>query len=353
MTVPRKAWIAAALVVATTGAAWLALRTERVTFVLLDRVVQATLTRDALAELPDGIHVLLCGAGSPVTDINRSGPCVAIQAGTRLYVIDAGTNGARNLGRFGAGVGRVEAVLLTHAHSDHIDGLGELGMLRWTNGSRVAPLPVHGPPVVSAVVEGFNLAYAADSRYRIAHHPESVVPASGAGLRAAAFPLPADGGLAPVIETADGVRISAFRVSHEPVSEAVGYRVDYRGRAVVVSGDTAKSANLVRHARGVDLLVHEALGTRLTARIAAAADGVGATGPAQLMRDVVTYHATPVEAAESAAEAGAGHLLLYHIAPQLPLAALERVFLAGVDEVYDGPVTLGTDGTLISLPAEP
>ena len=353
MTVPRWAWLAAGALLVLAAAGWLALRSERVTFALLDRTAAHILTRDALAELPDGIHVLLCGAGSPVTDINRSGPCVAVQAGAHLYVIDAGTNGGRNISRFGVGVGRVEAVLLTHAHSDHIDGLGELGMLNWTNGNRAAPLPVYGPPVVSDVVAGFNLAYAADARYRIAHHPDSVVPAAGAGLRAEPFPLPADGELRTVIQTTDGVRISAFRVSHEPVSEAVGYRIDYGERAVVVSGDTAKSDNLIRHARGVDLLVHEALGTRITARIAAAADAAGASGPAQLMRDIVTYHATPVEAAESAAEAGAGRLLIHHIAPQLPLAALERVFLAGVADAYDGPVTLGTDGTLISLPLEP
>ena len=111
--------------------------------------------------------------------------------------------------------------------------------------------------MVSDVVAGFNLAYAADADYRIAHHGEAVVPANGS-LLAFPFPMPADGELAPVLET-DGVRVSAFRVSHPPVTQAVGYRIDYRGRTVVVSGDTAKSPNLIDHAKGADLLLHDAL----------------------------------------------------------------------------------------------
>ncbi|MYA41408.1 MAG: MBL fold metallo-hydrolase [Gemmatimonadetes bacterium] len=324
---------------------------EGMTLRLLDRAVADAMSRDDLADLPDGIHVMLCGAGSPLADIKRSGPCVAVQAGEHLYIIDAGTNGARNLGRFFVDVGRVEAVFLTHAHSDHIDGLGELGMLRWLNRGGNLPLPVHGPPVVEGIVAGFNQAYAADIGYRVAHQGADFARANGAGLEAFPFPVPEDGELATVLETPDGVRISAFTVEHEPVTEAVGYRIDYGGRSVAISGDTKKSDNLIRHSRGVDLLLHEALDSRLTNRIAAAAEKAGNTRAAQMMRDVASYHATPVEAAESAAEAGAAHLLFYHIAPQLPAAPLERIFLKGVGDVYTGKVTLGTDGTRISLPA--
>ena len=326
---------------------------ERMTLRLVDRAVSVAMTRDTLADLPDGIHVMLCGAGSPLADIKRSGPCVAIQAGEQLYVFDAGTNGARNLSRFGVNVGRVEAVFLTHAHSDHIDGLGELGILRWVNAGASSPLPVHGPPVVDEVTDGFNRAYAADMRYRVEHHGPDFTPAAGGGLDPVSFPLPAEGELRTVLESEHGVRISVFLVSHEPVSEAVGYRIDYRGRSVVISGDTTKSANLIQHARGVDLLVHEALDVRLTEQIAAAAEAAGNARAAQGARDIISYHTTPVEAAESAAEAGAGQLLLYHIAPLLLLPALERQFLRGTRDAFSGKITLGTDGTLISLPTRP
>ena len=323
---------------------------QRVTLRMMQRMIADRMTFDALASRPDGIHVLLCGAGGPLSDVKRSGPCVAVQAGSHLFVIDAGTNGARNLGRFAVDQGRVEAVFLTHAHSDHIDGLGELGMLRWVSAGSDRPLDVYGPPVVGDVVAGFNQAYSEDFVYRVDHHGSDVVPPSGVGLNANAFPLPEHGELPVVLETTDGVRVSAFSVAHEPVSEAVGYRIDYRGRSIVISGDTEYSTNLVQHAQGVDLLVHEALSTTLTEQIAAAAMSAGRTRTAGMMRDVLSYHTTPVEAAQAASECGAGQLLFYHIAPPPANAALERIFLSGVGDVYDGKVTLGEDGTLISLP---
>lgn len=319
-------------------------------FMMLERTISSRIHRDALGDLPDGLHVLLCGAGGPLPDTNRSGPCVAVQAGPRLYVIDAGTNGSRNLSRFSVDSGRIEAVLITHAHSDHIDGLGELGVQRWVGGNHTVPLPVYGPPVVSDVVAGFNLSYAADAGYRTAHHGEAVAPSSGAGLVAMPFSLPEDGESHLVLETQDSppVRITAFRVSHEPVSQSIGYRIDYDDLSLVVSGDTSKSANLIAHARGVDLLLHGALDSKITSKIAEVMEANGATAPAKIMRDVPSYHATPVEAAESAQEAGAKHLVLYHIVPPLPLTALERVYMSGVRQAYDGPVTLARDGLLMS-----
>lgn len=321
-------------------------------FMLLERTVVGNINQDTLRDLPDGLHVLLCGAGGPLTDINRSGPCVAVQAGPHLYVIDAGTNGARNLGRFGVATGRINAVFITHAHSDHIDGLGELATMRWVGmgGNHREPLPVYGPPVVSDVVAGFNLAYAADAGYRTAHHGEEVAPPSGAGMLAMPFPLPQDGETHLVLETEDSppVRVTAFRVSHDPVSQAVGYRIDYGDHSLVVSGDTSKSANLIAHAKDVDLLLHEALASEITGRLAETFEAHGAPMLAKIMRDVPSYHATPVEAAESAQEAGAKHLVLYHIVPPLPLTALERVFMDGVRQAYDGPVSLASDGLVIS-----
>jgi ribonuclease Z len=142
-----------------------------------------------------------------------------------------------------------------------------------------------------------------------------------------------------------------FKVEHPPILPAVGYRFEYGGRSVVVSGDTRKSANVELHARGVDLLVHEALSPELMGVIQGAAEAVGNLGIAKIAGDVLDYHATPVEAAEIAESAGVGHLLYYHVVPPMPIPGLQAVFLKGVSEAYHGPVTLGRDGTSISLPA--
>jgi ribonuclease Z len=317
---------------------------------LMTRVVTANMATDAIAELPDGLHLAVCGAGAPLPDPKRSGPCLAVIAGSELIVFDAGSGGARNLQRMGFPVGRLAAVFLTHFHSDHIDGLGELAMLRWTGGANDEPLPIHGPQGVEEVVAGFNLAYRQDARYRTAHHGAEVAPPDGAGGRAVAFDLPLPGTSRTVWENGD-IRVTAFVVNHEPVYPAVGYRIDYRGRSIAISGDTTASDELVRAAAGADLLAHEALSPRLVGILNRAAIDAGQRNMAKITLDILDYHASPAEAAASARAAGVEHLLLYHIVPPLPLPGLTRVFLDGVDDAYDGPVTIAEDGTFLSLPA--
>jgi ribonuclease Z len=318
---------------------------------LMERVVARNLASNLLDELPPGLHVGLCGAGSPLPDAERSGPCVAVVAGRRLFVVDSGSGASRNLSRMRLPPARTEAIFLTHFHSDHIDGLGELLMQRWAGGGHASPAPVHGPDGVGRVVAGFNEAYAQDFTYRVAHHGADVVRPSGAGGVAVPFTAPADGEGRVVFE-ADGLVVTAFRVDHTPVDPAVGYRFDYGGRSVLISGDTAKSANLARFAKGVDLLVHEALSPRLVDVLTRGAAAAGSANIEKITVDIVDYHATPVDAAEIARDAGAGHLLLYHIVPPLPVAPLAVVFLDGVDAVYDGPVTVGRDGVFFSMPKD-
>jgi ribonuclease Z len=317
---------------------------------LMERVVTSRLQSTLLDELPDGLHVALCGAGSPMPDPQRSGPCTAVIAGKRLYIVDVGAGSPRVLNQMRVPQGEIDAVLLTHFHSDHIDGLGELELMRWANGARTSPVPVHGPEGVERVVAGFNDAYALEQSYRVAHHGEEIVPPSGAGGIAVPFATPAEGAGQVVIDEA-GLKVTAFRVSHQPVDPAVGYRFDYRGRSLVISGDTTKSATVERFARDVDLLVHEALAPHLVEVITLGARNAGRDNLATITTDILDYHTSPVEAAEVARDAGVRALVYNHIVPPLPLAALEEVFLEGVDEVYDGPIYLGRDGILIRLPA--
>jgi len=317
---------------------------------VMSKVIDSNMRTDFAATLPDGLHALICGAGGPFADPERSGPCVAIIAGKTIVVVDSGSGAARNLMRLGLSPGEVEDVFLTHFHSDHIDGLGEMGTLRWANSGSKTPLPVHGPIGVEEVVDGFNAAYRQDQAYRNTHHGEAIMPMSGWGLEARAFALPAQGKNVVVFDR-DGLVIRSFAVDHSPVSPAVGYRFDYKGRSIVVSGDTSKSNNLIAQAKGVDLLIHDGLSPKLVGLIHESAVKAGNTRLAKIMTDIPGYHASPVDAAESAQEAGADFLLFYHVVPPLPISSLEEIYLEGVRKTYEGRVEVAVDGTFISLPA--
>lgn len=263
---------------------------------LFERGTAQRMGVDNIAALNDGLHVGLCGTGSPMPNLDRAGPCNVVIAGKQMFVVDAGEGAGETLNVMGISPGKADGLLLTHFHSDHIDGIGPLMLLHWTRGSSAAPLPIYGPSGVEAIVDGFNAAYATDNTYRIAHHGAEVVPPSGAGGIARPFEMT---GPATVVLERDGLKITAFTVDHDPIKPAVGYRFDYKGRSLCISGDTKKSANLETVCKGVDILVHEALNPELLQKMEAAAGADGQAGAAKIMHDIQDYHTTPEEAAES------------------------------------------------------
>jgi len=322
----------------------------RIALAAVKRTLPARMTTDAVRDLPDGLHAAVAGSGSPLPDPKRGNPCVAVVAGQRVFVVDAGERASETLNRMGIGPERIEAVLLTHFHSDHIGGLGSLAIQRWAAATAHEPMRVLGPPGVDRVVAGLNEAYALDSGYRTAHHGEAVIPAAGAGMAAEPFTIP-DGHDSVIVLQDEDVTVTAFTVDHAPAAPAVGFRFDHRGRSIVISGDTAKSPAVAEHARGVDLLVHDALSVPLLGLAEAAARKAGLANRAKIFSDLPGYHASPEEAADTAREAGAKALVLTHIVPPLPVKALEGPFLGDAAERFAGPIWIARDGDLYSLPA--
>lgn len=315
---------------------------------LLQVGIDQQFSASTIDALGDGLHVALCGAGSPLPAPKASGPCVAVVANGELFVVDVGTDSPRNLARMGWATSALEGVFITHFHSDHIDGLGELMTLRWAGGSFDSPLPVFGPAGIERVVSGFNEAYAQDFVYRHAHHGDSVAPLKAAGGVAKPFDVPQPGQAVTLIEK-DGLVIESFSVTHSPVEPAVGYRFSFKGRTVVISGDTIKDQNIVTMSREADLLVHEALADNLVALINEGAKNNNQLNMMKITHDIPDYHATPRDAAETAAEAGVGHLLYYHIVPALLIPGQERLFLNGAEDIFED-FTIGYDGVAFSLP---
>jgi len=337
-----------AAVVAAAGGAY-AFR-GRIAMAAMGRLYAHALGDDPYAGLGDGLHVGLCGSGSPMPDPTRAGPCTAVLAGRRLFVIDVGAGAQKNLALMNLPPARVDGVFLTHFHSDHIDGLGELMLQRWGGGANTAPLPVWGPTGVDQVVRGFEAAYALDRGYRIAHHGPQVIPPSGFGGAPHAFV--ADRAAPDVVLIDDGgLKVTAFPVDHTPVEPAVGYRFDYRGRSVVISGDTAPSRRLEAAAAHADVLVHEGLAPGLVAIQHQAAVAGGKDNLAHITHDILSYHTTPEAAAGIAQRAHVRYLLFTHIIPPLPVRALEGPWLGGSRDIFHGTLRVGHDGDFLSLPA--
>lgn len=297
----------------------------------------------------DGLKVTMCGTSGPLPVRDRAKACVAIQAGADLYLVDVGPESTENLQAWRMPVAEAKAVFLTHLHSDHIGEVGEFNLQSWVAG-RPAPLILVGPSGTDHVAAGFNEAYAQDHVFRNAHHEHGDIklPIAAGLLKAQIVPA---GPATSVVWKKDGLVVTAIAVHHDPVKPAYAYRFDYRGRSVVVSGDTAKWPPLATASKGADVLIHEAQNAAMTNQMVQGLKLMGNPRMASIMADTLTYHTTPVEAADIARAAGVKRLVLYHLTQAgLPFYTPEA-FTKGMND--GGPLDwrLSKDGMTIDLPA--
>jgi ribonuclease Z len=344
----RILWALLAFAVAAAGAVGLVLWSPRVQDAIVSRIAQQRIGRDMSGLLaPDALRVLLCGTSSPIPSPRRAEACVAVFAGGHMWIVDTGPGSWRTLALRRIRGEAIGAVFYTHLHSDHIGELGEFNLQTWAAG-RPAPLRVYGPDGVTDLVHGFTEAYAADTRFRIAHHGAALLPPDRAAM--IANPVSLDGADAGRVLEEDGVVVTAFAVAHDPVKPAFGYRFDYGGRSVVVSGDTQPCPNLVTQARGADVLVHEAQSNAVVHIMQDAARAAGETRVAKILGDIPSYHTDPADAVREAVAAGVQLLVFTHFTPPPDNPLLARIFLRDVDQMPPRGVVLGEDGTLVVLP---
>ncbi len=133
------------------------------------------------------------------------------------------------------------------------------------------------------------------------------------------------------------MKVTAFEVDHAPIKPAFGYRIDYGGHSVVLSGDTRFSENLVRHARGVDLLVHEVVAPDSLRRIGA---------PPERVKAIVAHHTTPEQAAEVFNETKPRLAVFSHIVD--PTARADEI-MPLTRKTYGGQLVLGEDLMVIDV----
>lgn len=277
------------------------------------------------------IEVTLLGTGSPMIDPNRAGPATLVRAGGQTFLVDAGRGVLMRAAAVGVGAADVTALLLTHLHSDHITDLTDVITTRWITTFTRTPLRVIGPPGTAAVVEATLAALAPDIGYRIGHHADITEPPS------VEVEEVTDG----VVWGRDGVRISVGSTDHRPVEPTIGFRIEFDGASVVVAGDSVPCAGLDALTTGADALVHTVIRKDLVQLV-----------PNQRLRDILDYHSSVEQAANTAARAGVRTLILTHYVP--PLApGQEDAWRALAATEFDGTVELGDDLHRVEVNAKP
>ena len=284
----------------------------------------------AVAPALPPLRITLLGTGNPRPSMTRFGPSILVEAGTKRILVDAGRGATQRLFSLGDGMlSGIDLVLLTHLHSDHVVGLPDLWLTGWIFG-REKPLLVRGPEGTVAMMSHLKAAYAFDIGIR--RDVDERFPAAGIEVDASDLQSGASFEL-------DGVKVTAFAVDHGVVKPAYGYRIDYAGRSVVLSGDTRPSHALVDNARGVDVLIHEVIVPSVEMMRSAVAD-------ATKVRRIIEHHTTPEDAGKIFAEVKPRLAVYSHIVPS---PATEKDLVEPTRKTYSGPLVVGYDLMCISI----
>lgn len=281
-----------------------------------------------IADAQETFRVTLLGTGTPVPRPLRFGPATLVEVGKQKLIFDAGRGAPIRLTQLHIPMQDLDALFITHFHSDHVSGIPDLWLTAWLpgGGGRTKPFRVIGPTGVVDLMANLEKAYAADVRIRIA---DQNLRAVGASILTEEFS--SDG----VVYDRDGVRVTAFEVDHgEEIKPAYGYRIDYKGKSALISGDTRFSENLIRNGTGVDLLVHDIAGfnPELLKNTA--------------MRRILEHHIWPPQAAEVFNQTKPKLAVYTHFsrpgtATIAPLTVAEIV--AETRKTYFGPLQAGED----------
>jgi len=264
-------------------------------------------------------RVIMLGTGTPNADPERSGPATAIVVGDAVYLVDCGPGVVRRAAAAGLKMPALKRVFLTHLHHDHTSGLADLLLSPWTL-ERTDPLDLYGPPGSAAMAGHISAAYAEDVRMRL----DGLEPANKIGYKVTAHDVKPG-----VIYKDASVTVRAFLVPHGSWKFAYGYRFETPDKVIVISGDTTKSDEIARQARGADILIHEAY-----------SESGLAQRPPEWQKYHRAFHTSSRDLARMAAEAKPKLLVLYHLV--LSGKTAESV-LAEVKEIYQGPVVVAKD----------
>ena len=273
------------------------------------------------------IKVTLLGTGAPAPVMDRFGPSILIEAGDQKLIFDVGRGALQRLAQIKVKQREIQGVFLTHLHSDHVVGFPDLWLTGWHHGERDTPLLVWGPKGTGKMMSHLEQAFEYDIKIRLYDDrplPEGVI-------------IEAKDITEGVVYEKNGVKVTAFDVDHKPIKPAFGYRIDYAGRSVVLSGDTRYSENLIKYAAGVDLLIHEAVAPEVLKRI---------RNNDERAKTIIEHHTTPEQASGIFSKTKPKLAVYSHIVPP---SATEQDLIPPTRKTYSGALELGEDLMVIEV----
>ncbi len=272
------------------------------------------------------MEIITLGTGSPIPDPTRAGPATLVRAGGHHLLVDCGRGVLMRAAGAGVSPPMLDAVLLTHLHSDHVTDFNDVVTMRWAMSPVPLPLRVVGPPGTQQFVDRTLAMLEPDIGWRIAHHddltwdPQIEVTEVTDGV---------------ALELA-GLRVLAAPTEHKPVHPTVGYRVEADDKVVALAGDTIPCDGLDRLCAGADVYVQTVIRPSLIEAI-----------PVARLQDILDYHSSIEQAATTATAAGVGTLVLTHMVPP-PFPGTEQEWVDEAKATFAGEVLAAHDGLAVT-----
>ncbi len=275
--------------------------------------------------------VTLLGTGSPLPTAGQAGPATLVRAGRATLLVDCGRGVVMRLAAAGVLPIGLSAVLLTHLHSDHISDLNDVMTTHWIMTTGPQPLQVLGPPGTKRVVDGALAMLALDQGYRQAHHADLTYP------MAVTVTEVSPGDKLDI----SGASVAVHATDHRPVQPTVGYRIEHEGTAVAVAGDGVPCPSLDTLCGQADIYVQTVMRADLISKV-----------NSPRLKEILTYHSTIEQAAQTAERAGVRIFLPTHFLPAIAPGD-EQAWHDLAAQHFGGEVIIGRDLTTVSADQQP
>ena len=296
----------------------------------------------------DQITIVTCGTGSPLPIGTAVQSCTAVFVNGQFLLFDAGDGAIRSMEDSMLPLEDISAMFLTHFHADHWADMAEVIDRSWLLGRRHV-FPIYGGQGIEQIVNDTTSAYSLEYSYRTAHHGEQVMPPES--VEVIPTTINVSGTDTVIVYEKDGVVVTAFNVKHSPIEPALGFKISFAGKEIVISGDTIETETLAAQSQSVDVLVSEVMNMEFIALAEKVFSENGYEDNAIIFHDIQDYHISTTQLATLAEAAEVKHLILTHLAPNIDNAKImDTLFRKPMERIFTGELSIAKDGNHYVIP---